>query len=155
MLLVDQEDKLCVSCHAREGHDFKQFSHHPVTIDAANDPGADAMHCTSCHNVHAGHGPDMLVTRRTQELCLKCHMDKGGPFRFTHMSTEEGIGEGCLTCHEAHGSSHAWLHKAEGNALCIQCHTDRENHYPGQTCWTSGCHSDIHGSNKHPLFIGP
>jgi DmsE family decaheme c-type cytochrome len=155
MLLVEQEDKLCVSCHARAGMDFKKFSHHPVQLDVANDPGAGAMHCTSCHNVHAGHGPEMLVTRRTQDLCLKCHMDKGGPFRFTHMATEEGIGEGCMSCHDAHGSNSAWLHKSEGNALCIQCHTDREMHFPGQTCWTSGCHNDIHGSNKHPLFIGP
>jgi DmsE family decaheme c-type cytochrome len=155
MLLVEQQDKLCVSCHARAGHDFMKFSHHPVVISGANDPTSGALHCSQCHDVHAGHGPDMLPTKRTQELCLSCHMDKGGPFRFTHMATEEGIGEGCLSCHDAHGSNSAWLHKANGRALCIQCHTDRETHYAAQTCWVSGCHIDMHGSNIHPLFRRP
>ena len=31
---------------------------------------------------------------------------------------------------------------------CSQCHSDKgNNHFPGRTCWQSGCHEAIHGSN--------
>jgi predicted CXXCH cytochrome family protein len=94
-----------------------------------------------------------VAERRTQDLCLRCHIDKGGPFRFVHMASEEGIGEGCLTCHLPHGSDNAWLHPAEGRAQCAQCHTDRYEHFIPLTCWAAGCHVGIHGSNRSALFF--
>lgn len=152
LLLADQ-DGMCASCHPDVAHDFTRFSRHPIVIDPANEPGARAMHCTDCHNVHAGKGPRMLAERRISDVCLRCHMDKGGPFRFVHMAVEEGIGQGCLLCHKPHGSDMPWLTVVEGRELCTQCHTDREQHNAGLTCYTTGCHVGLHGSNKSPLFL--
>jgi DmsE family decaheme c-type cytochrome len=152
-LLTGEPDAMCLKCHADVRRDFTRFSHHPVSVDVANNPGVEAMHCTDCHDVHAGHGRTMLAESSPQELCLKCHIDKSGPFRFVHASTQEGLSNGCLTCHNNHGSDNAWLHKADGRTLCIQCHTDREEHYQPLTCWTSGCHSQMHGTNSNLLFL--
>lgn len=152
-MLRDSEEALCLRCHRDVGSEFTRLSRHPVQIDAANDPGARVLHCTSCHDVHRGTGPAMLAERRAQDLCLRCHVDKGGPFIYVHMGAEEGIGEGCLTCHQPHGSDSPWLTVADGRALCIQCHTDFEEHNHPMTCWTAGCHTTIHGSNASPLFF--
>jgi len=152
-LLRTDQDELCAGCHTDVSHDIIRFSRHPVVIDPANEPAAPAMHCTDCHDVHAGKGPRMLRERRITDLCVRCHMDKGGPFRYTHMAMEEGIGQGCLVCHKQHGSDLPWLITAEGRALCTQCHSDREQHYPALTCYTTGCHVGLHGSNKSSLFL--
>jgi len=152
-MLRQNEEQLCLSCHDAVGHEFSRFSSHPVQIEASLSPGPRAIHCTDCHDVHSGQGRGMLAEARVQDLCLRCHMEKGGPFRFVHMATEEGIGEGCLTCHKPHGSDSPWLGVADGRDMCITCHTDREQHNPGVTCWTAGCHSMIHGSNASPLFF--
>jgi DmsE family decaheme c-type cytochrome len=152
MLNADQ-DGLCASCHADVAHDFSRLSHHPVVIDAQNDPGARALHCTDCHDVHAGPGPRMLAERRITDLCAKCHVEKAAPFRYTHPSNDEGLGQGCLTCHLPHGSDEPWLAVAEGRAVCEQCHTDRLNHYQPLSCYAAGCHVSMHGSNRSPLFM--
>jgi DmsE family decaheme c-type cytochrome len=152
-LLSTQQDMGCVQCHLDVGHDFTRMSHHPVNMDSANDPTSAAMHCTDCHDVHAGRGHGMLIERSATETCLKCHMDKGGPWRFNHLSTEDAISEGCLTCHSQHGSDNAWMHVADGRALCIRCHTEHVDHFAPLTCWASGCHTSIHGSNRSMLFF--
>jgi DmsE family decaheme c-type cytochrome len=152
-MLREREEALCLTCHDDVGHDFSRLSHHPVQIDAANDPGARVLHCTSCHDLHAGTGPNMISEKRVQDLCVRCHVDKGGPFLFAHMGTEEGIGQGCLSCHAAHGSDSPWLGVMDGRSMCIQCHTDREEHNQPLTCWTTGCHTTMHGSNQSPLFF--
>jgi DmsE family decaheme c-type cytochrome len=151
-LLLDQQDRMCAGCHADVARDFTRFSHHPVQVNAAHDPGAEGMHCTDCHDVHAGHGDAMLETRRVSDTCIKCHLDKGGPFRFVHMATEEAVGDGCTVCHAQHGSSNENLLVASGRALCMQCHADKEDHEQPLTCWAAGCHVDVHGSN-HNLYL--
>ncbi|MCH7471483.1 cytochrome c3 family protein, partial [bacterium] len=152
-LLTERQDLLCAGCHQDAAYDFSRFSHHPLIVHLENDPTSRALHCSDCHDVHAGQGFAMIAENRTQDLCLKCHIDKGGPFRFVHMSTEAGIGDGCLTCHLPHGSDSPWLGVADGRAMCMQCHTDRVDHNPSLTCSTSGCHTSIHGSNSSPLFF--
>ena len=31
--------------------------------------------------------------------------------------------------------------------------SDRALHFAGQTCWTSGCHTELHGSNENFFFF--
>jgi DmsE family decaheme c-type cytochrome len=153
-LLLEQQDRLCAECHRDAANDFMRFSHHPVQLGTDVEPGAAAMHCTSCHDVHAGKERAMLPTRRVSDLCVTCHADKAGPFRFEHLSNQEGLGRGCMECHAQHGSHSETLLVADGRALCAQCHTDREDHYQPLTCWTTGCHTDVHGSNRSFMLFG-
>lgn len=153
-LLVSQQDRLCANCHRDAANEFARFSHHPVRLDKGQEPGASAMHCTSCHDVHSGTEHAMLPTRRVSDTCARCHAEKAGPFAFEHMGAQEGISDGCLTCHAQHGSHSPSLLVADGRALCLQCHSDEATHNFPLTCWTSGCHSDVHGSNHSFLLLG-
>jgi DmsE family decaheme c-type cytochrome len=151
-LLRDQQDRLCVGCHEDIRHELTGISKHPIYLENSIEAGSQTIHCTSCHDVHAGKGRAMLTERRKQDTCLSCHIDKGGPFRFVHMATEEGFDDGCLACHAPHGSNNQWLLKADGRELCLRCHTDREDHNQPLTCWTTGCHTAMHGSQSDLLF---
>lgn len=153
-LLVEQQDRLCATCHQDVANEFTRFSHHPVKIFKASEPGARAMHCTSCHDVHRSRERAMLPTRRVNDLCATCHAEKAGPFVFEHMGAQEGISDGCLTCHAQHGSHSPALLITDGRALCMQCHTDKATHNQPLTCWTTGCHTDVHGSNHSLLLLG-
>lgn len=91
--------------------------------------------------------------------CLMCH--EGYKEKYLGTLHALSLGEkyappsdtGCAACHDPHGSAnHAQL-KISGNGLCLQCHTDRTNHKPGRTCWTAGCHSQVHGSNQNSLLL--
>ncbi|MCC7477642.1 cytochrome c3 family protein [bacterium] len=153
-LLSTQQDLGCVQCHLDVAQDFSRMSHHPVQVSMASDPGAKALHCTDCHDVHAGYGRSMLARRTASETCITCHADKGGPFRFEHLAADESMSDGCMTCHVQHGSDNAWLHSADGQQLCLRCHTEHATeHYEPLTCWTVGCHESIHGSNRNLLFL--
>jgi DmsE family decaheme c-type cytochrome len=153
-LLVEQQDRLCVTCHQDAASEFARFSHHPVALTKGSEPGVQAMHCTSCHNVHSGRERAMLPTREVSDTCATCHVEKAGPFVFEHMGGQSGVSDGCLTCHAQHGSHSPDLLIADGRGLCMQCHTNRASHYDPLTCWTSGCHTDIHGSNHSLLLLG-
>ncbi|MCB1218825.1 cytochrome c3 family protein [bacterium] len=151
-LLLADVNELCISCHMVTADDFRNFSHHPLQVDAANEPDGGVMNCTDCHEVHRGHGPTMLRERKVRNLCLSCHMDKGGPFKFAHMSVDDALGESCMNCHSAHGSANPGLTLMDGRSLCLQCHTDRSEHNAPTTCWTTGCHHAMHGSNNDPFL---
>jgi predicted CXXCH cytochrome family protein len=89
------------------------------------------------------------------DRCVPCHTDKRGPFVFEHdMAT---TADGCLTCHQAHGSPNNKLLKLNGRGLCLQCHSDialdpAHLSRPGN-CWRAGCHADIHGSQESRVFL--
>ena len=54
-----------------------------------------------------GQRPRMVEQAGTnEEACLKCHVDKRGPFVFEHAPVRI---EGCETCHIPHGSMNAKL----------------------------------------------
>jgi predicted CXXCH cytochrome family protein len=86
-------------------------------------------------------------------LCVSCHRDKEGPFLFEHDPIVNEISESCLACHTPHGSGNVQLLKLGSRGLCMQCHSDKTNHFPGPRCWTSGCHTRVHGSNTSQLFF--
>lgn len=152
-LLREQQDILCVNCHQDVDNDFFRVRRHPIVLNVENSPTAAEMHCVDCHDIHAGEGPFMLTERRAEDVCLKCHMEKGGPFRYPHSANQEMLGGGCLDCHLPHGSDNPWLLVVDGRALCLQCHATHDDHEPALTCWAAGCHVDVHGSNNNPLLF--
>jgi DmsE family decaheme c-type cytochrome len=136
--------KLCYTCHSTFKIQFEASrSHHPLKDDSG---------CTICHNPHSE--PDSLLRTETlEDVCGQCHPDTVGPFIYQHLSGTSDFGEGCMNCHTPHSSGHLNLSKVNGRALCLSCHTELSDHKGGATCWTSGCHSQVHGSNDNLLFI--
>jgi DmsE family decaheme c-type cytochrome len=133
---------VCYSCHREQAATFALTSHHPVS--------EGRLDCSDCHNPHSRGG----TTRQTNDLCASCHREQAVPFMYGHGSMTGGLSEGCLDCHRAHGSPNGRLLKYAGRGLCLQCHADKALHFVGRTCWTSGCHAQMHGSNLHPLLLG-
>jgi DmsE family decaheme c-type cytochrome len=143
-LIQDNKLELCYSCHMDKRAEFNMRSHHPVE--------EGQIECDSCHNLHSGLY-DSQLNNDGDELCFGCHGDKQGPFAYDHDMSASIGGNGCLTCHFIHGSNTDALLRFPSR-LCLQCHTDQnaENHFAG-TCWSTGCHADIHGSYTSPLFF--
>ena len=102
-----------------------------------------------------------------EEPCLRCHLDKRGPFAFEHPGVRI---DGCESCHSPHGSMNARLLKRPVIfTLCLECHNGAGNfgrqgdgvklqssaHNMAdpryQNCTT--CHVRIHGSNADPQFL--
>jgi len=141
----------CLNCHQQQQSQLRMRSHHPMLEDRLN--------CADCHEVHRSNEPMLLAENKDlAETCLKCHTDKRGPFIYEHEPARVGgLGDSCLTCHRPHGSPNPKLAVTFGRSMCVQCHTDIDQDQPHQnrpgSCWRSGCHSDIHGSNKSPLFF--
>ena len=51
-----------------------------------------------------------------EEPCLKCHIDKRGPFVFEHAAVRI---DGCETCHMPHGSTNAQAAEASGGLHAV------------------------------------
>jgi DmsE family decaheme c-type cytochrome len=145
--LVQKQTALCFSCHAEQKADFQKPFHHRVE--------EGLIQCNDCHNPHGAARDRQLRSTPDQDMvCFKCHSDKRGPFVFEH---EPVKGEGCQTCHTAHGSPYPrMLLTARVNTLCLQCHvTIPTGPHPQnavrQDCIM--CHNSIHGSNIDPTFF--
>jgi len=154
------EPQLCMGCHTETKHQFNQPFHHKVL--------EGAMKCSDCHNPHGGF--ELKQTRLATGAdapCLKCHVDKQGPFAFEHAPVKT---EGCVSCHTPHGSNNPRLLRTSAVAqLCLECHS--QAHGIGaseigapetptfhnlslstyQNCTT--CHVKIHGSHTSPVFF--
>ncbi|HEX4645979.1 MAG TPA: cytochrome c3 family protein, partial [Verrucomicrobiae bacterium] len=130
------------------------------------------MNCVQCHDPHGmdimkpAHG---LAMSRLNENCAECHRDQTRPFVFEHPAMREG----CITCHNPHGSINAKMLTQRDNNLCLRCHAqiqgaaaggigsghifigkeDHTTHLQYGACWTSGCHSSVHGSNINPYLF--
>lgn len=169
-LLAKSQPDACYQCHTDIRAQFAMPSKHPVN--------EGFMVCTDCHNPHGGFTPTFGMGQTSKMLnqshgsdqpCLKCHVEKRGPFVFEH---ETGQEDGCISCHRPHGSPNAKLLTRPAVAqLCLECHTGngdfgvRSNRgvtYPDhathsmtdphyQRC--TGCHVAIHGSNVHYRFL--
>lgn len=140
-------NELCLSCHQSLKVQFKANAHHPVL--------EGRLDCIDCHNPHGGSDPGMLK-KDIDQLCTSCHKEKQGPFVYEHSPNVDEMEDGCLTCHAPHGTPAAKLVKLSGRGLCLQCHTDiatdgRHRARPG-SCWRSGCHVRLHGSQTDPLL---
>ena len=167
-LLAKKQNELCYSCHATVRAQFSMPSRHRVN--------EGFMQCSDCHNPHGsfdatwkmGQKPRMMEqSLNTESPCLKCHMDKRGPFVYEHPPVRV---EGCETCHNPHGSMNAkLLRRPVVFTVCLECHNGasdfgtRNNGVDLQSskhnmldpkfqkCTT--CHVAIHGSNADAYFL--
>jgi DmsE family decaheme c-type cytochrome len=169
-LLAKSEPEACYQCHGDVRAQFNMPSRHRVN--------EGFMQCSDCHNPHGGSTPNFGMGQSSRMLnrshgseqpCLKCHVDKRGPFIFEH-----GPGEidGCISCHSPHGTTNGKLLRRTTVAqLCLECHTgtgsfgarstrgiqvpDAATHNlldpTYQKC--TMCHQRIHGSNVHYRFL--
>jgi predicted CXXCH cytochrome family protein len=148
----------CYNCHLEVEAQFRLPQHHAVN--------EGHMNCVQCHDPH---GLDIskpksgLAMSRQNEGCAQCHREQARPFVFEH----EALREGCVVCHEPHGSINRKMLVQSDSNLCLKCHAQVQRQ-PGEifignaphadrlrqgSCWTSGCHTAIHGSNVHPRML--
>jgi predicted CXXCH cytochrome family protein len=141
----------CFQCHLDKRGEFSLPNAHPVL--------AGKMTCSSCHDPHAGDAVSGGTTDLAgmNDSCVQCHTAQGGPYVFEHEASREG----CVACHNPHGSMNAKMLKARNANLCLQCHFQQQT-APGViliggrdhasflsrgTCWSAGCHEAVHGSH--------
>ncbi len=167
-LLAKQQNELCYGCHTSVRAQFSMPFKHRVN--------EGVVQCTDCHNPHGTFAPDWrmgarpkLVDQRlgNEEPCLRCHIDKRGPFVFEHAAVRV---EGCESCHSPHGSMNAkLLRRPVVFTMCLECHNGagtfgtQNNGVPLQSSQhnlldpryqrCTMCHVRIHGSNSDPNFL--
>jgi DmsE family decaheme c-type cytochrome len=166
-LLAKKQVDLCYGCHTTVRAQFSMPFKHRVN--------EGFMLCTDCHNPHGATAATWRMADRphmvdqaegNEEPCLKCHIDKRGPFVFEHDAVRV---DGCETCHSPHGSMNARLLKRPVVfTLCLECHNGLGGFGPNkgipqpdsshnlalpryQNCTT--CHVRIHGSNADSYFF--
>jgi len=137
----------CFACHLDKRGQFNLPHSHPVL--------AGKVSCNDCHDPHQGTrfaGGKSLQTR--DDTCIKCHPAQRGPFAFEH----EAMREGCVACHNPHGTVNAKMLTSRNASLCLKCHIQDANSsiliggmphsalLRAGTCWTAGCHEAVHGS---------
>jgi len=152
----------CFQCHLDKRGEFSLPHSHPVL--------AGKMSCTECHDPHKGNavkGRGATSLKNETETCTACHTAQKGPFVFEHNAMREG----CTTCHNPHGSVNQKMLVQRDANLCLKCHLEHpttvgngtiiagEDHAGFSngvantsrinrgTCWSSGCHEGVHGSN--------
>jgi predicted CXXCH cytochrome family protein len=148
----------CFQCHLDKRGQFSLPHSHPVL--------AGKMSCGDCHDPHkdsAIRGGGAALAAST-ETCLRCHTQQAGPYTYEHGAIRE---EGCLACHNPHGTVNDKMLVARDANLCLRCHLAQltpgfnlGGYKPGAThanavgsrlsegaCWSAGCHEDVHGSN--------
>jgi len=154
-LLKTSEPQLCMGCHSEVKHQFQLPFHHKVL--------EGAMKCSDCHNPHGGF--ELKQTRLAtgaDAACIKCHVDKQGPFVYEHAPVKT---EGCVACHTPHGSSNPRLLTTSRVAqLCLTCHSvahgvgadepaGPQHNLNAQYANCTNCHIKIHGSRTSPVFF--
>ena len=150
-----QSPEACFACHLEKRGEFNLPSAHGVLTGT--------MSCGECHDPHVGNAVrgTGASLHAQNETCTECHTAQKGPFIFKHNALKEG----CVACHSPHGSVNQKMLKAPDSNLCLQCHAtgsspgtlfangrDHAGNPVNGTCWVSGCHEGIHGSNaSHAL----
>lgn len=167
LLARSEQRDLCYGCHGNIRAQFSLPFKHRVN--------EGFMTCTDCHNPHgaaapaAGMGgrPRMMQMAGNEEPCMKCHIDKRGPFAFEHAAVRV---DGCGACHVPHGTANAkMLRRPAVFTVCLECHSgaggfgrqgDGVKNTPSshnmadprfRNCST--CHVRIHGSNSDQRFL--
>jgi predicted CXXCH cytochrome family protein len=150
--IISPTAETCFQCHLDKRGEFALPNSHPVM--------SGKMSCSDCHNPHRGDAVAQGDTTRMESLnstCLQCHTSQGGPYVFEHEASREG----CVVCHNPHGSINQKMLKARNANLCLQCHfqqhtstgqimiggRDHGSFLQRGTCWSAGCHEAVHGSH--------
>src|SRR5215510_7376007 len=84
-LLAKKQNEMCYTCHATVQAQFSMPSKHRVN--------EGFMQCSDCHDPHGTFEATWRMSQRprmvkqasnNQEACVKCHVEKRGPFVFEH-----------------------------------------------------------------------
>jgi predicted CXXCH cytochrome family protein len=116
-LLKGRAKTVCLSCHdaIRQRAETSTSSH----LDYAQGD------CTACHVPHAS-GERKLLRAGAIQTCSACHeqhMTFSHPMGGKTLDPRTGQPVDCLSCHDPHGTSHAFFLRADANRdLCVQCH---------------------------------
>ena len=144
-LLEKNATKTCYTCHEDVFSMFQLNERHRLQ--------EGIMGCSTCHNPHEPATRERLAGFK-HDSCLKCHTDKGGPYIYEHDASRI---EGCKACHEVHGSpNRRMLTHQSISDLCFSCHAAAPSwhrYFDSRTANCTSCHSTIHGSNLHRLFL--
>jgi len=156
-----REPQPCLDCHLQTHAEFRMPQHHPVL--------EGKLTCVQCHDPH---GSEIFKSARTglamsrlNESCGECHREQARPHVYEH----DALREGCTTCHVPHGSINAKMLVQRDLNLCLKCHAqvaglgtsagqlvigtvDHTSFVSRGACWSSGCHTAIHGSNVSPTL---
>lgn len=151
------QSEICFTCHKEQRAQIHRPSRHP--IKEGKTP------CSDCHNPHGTAGPKLVVRDSVNETCYMCHMEKRGPFVWSH----QPVTEDCSICHNPHGSVNENLLRQRPPFLCQACHepTGHRGTIPDTTAGPvstvravvlargcPNCHTNIHGSNN-PSGLSP
>lgn len=136
---------VCIACHQQQNAQFT-LRH---GIHDLND-----VSCVDCHDSHA-HGSKML-RGNGQILCSTCHQAISSQFTLARSHPFSDPDDGCLSCHNPHGSKNHRLALRPGSANCTTCHAEAAGPflYPHDVSLVDGCSSchQVHGStNRHLL----
>ncbi|MFQ6108163.1 MAG: cytochrome c3 family protein [Candidatus Aminicenantales bacterium] len=144
-LLRTSATKSCSVCHQDVFSQFQLNERHRLQ--------EGILGCTTCHNPHEPATRERLGGFK-HEACLRCHMDKGGPFLYEHGASRI---EGCTACHEVHGSpNRRMLIYQSISDLCFSCHATAPSWHSRFDSYSTNCtvcHSTIHGSNLSKIFL--
>lgn len=143
--LIRPKEQLCTFCHQMSLEGAKVV-HKPLTTGE----------CLPCHDPHGGFDRFSLRGETLKDACNQCHKPV---FDETHRAVHGPVAAGaCTVCHKAHTGEHKNLLVAEGNALCLTCHTQMQESMTKakfkhkaveQDCMS--CH-DPHAS-KFPMMV--
>jgi predicted CXXCH cytochrome family protein len=94
---------------------------HEDKTKGAHVHSAIAMGCTTCHEVKVEKDvTNVDLVSPKEELCFTCH--EKSKAATLHGPYAKGD---CVLCHDPHVSEFDKQLRAEGNALCLECHRDR------------------------------
>jgi predicted CXXCH cytochrome family protein len=118
--------------------------------------GAD---CLTCHLPHSG-GRAALAADGAA-VCLACHGDLKEALEKPGATVHPPVAEGCLSCHQGHGSAVEGLLRKIVPALCADCHdlasgglAARHGGFDVGTSACGGCHVMHAGQARKLLRAG-
>jgi DmsE family decaheme c-type cytochrome len=138
----------CMRCHQYDD----EHSNFDRSIHLANGIG-----CLTCHSPHHAKENQFLEKEKSPESCYGCHQDVRAEFaRPFHHRVNEGLIQ-CNDCHNPHGTFRPKQLRtnASGDAVCLNCHTDKQGPFVYQHEATlegcTICHTP-HGSTNQRLL---
>jgi DmsE family decaheme c-type cytochrome len=147
VLLKQEEDVLCISCHPVGDERARAHQHPPF----------EGGFCMNCHDPHASDHRGQLVDNQ-RDLCFVCHPS------VAHLSLKPVqhnpyYYDNCTGCHEPHSSETEPLLIKEQPELCYDCHPEirndflRVSHHPVGTIALdcADCH-DPHATDYSALL---
>jgi DmsE family decaheme c-type cytochrome len=150
-LLVSSPNDLCLGCHQDVSGKFFLVSRHPVI--------QKTILCIDCHKLSEPLDEPLSASNVNLE-CFSCHAEYQGPFPYEHGAVNDYTvdKEGCIYCHDPHGSPNPRLLKQPVRSLCLQCHFVPKHRTVHQGVWAKRdcleCHTDVHGSYTDKNLLG-